>query len=151
MFGMNRLNPFQEISSRPNRPWMELILPLFSLGMILLYYRPQVLVPIMEDILTHRILWWGLWVIIGAFGGLMALSALFLAFALLYSVVYLVANARRILDPQAWVDQREVRFYLGFFVILCGLLTLAFLRPEAALVSFTLLAGFAQVLCRLLV
>ena len=47
--------------------------------------------------------------------------------------------------------QREVRFYVGCFAILCGLLTLASLQPEAALVSFILLAGFAQFLWRLLV
>lgn len=151
MFGTNRLASLWDLHLRPRRPWMGFILPFYTLVMVLFHYRPQVLVPFLDDALTHGILWWALWVIIGALGGLLALSALFLAFTLAYSPVYLVAHAGRILDPQAWVDQREVRFYVGCFVILCGLLTLAFLKPEAALVSFILLAGFAQVLWRFLV
>ena len=151
MVGMNRVGILPEIGLRPRRPWMEVVLPVYSLLMILLYYRPRLLVPVMGDALPHGILWWGLWMIIGAIGGLLALSALFLAFSLLYSPVYLVANVRRILDPQAWVDRREVRFYVGCFVILCGLIALAFLHPKAALASFVLLAGFAQSLWRLLV
>lgn len=148
---MNRLESLPGINFRPNRPWMEVTLPLYSLLMVLLYYRPQALVPVLDDVFTHGTLWWAVWVIIGAFGGILALSALFLVFALLYSVVYLVANARRILDPQVWVDRRELRFYFGCFVILCGLLFLAFLHPETALVSFTLLAGWAPLLWRILI
>ena len=151
MFGTNRLGPLWELNVRPNRPWMDVILPFYALVMILFHYRPQVLVPVLVDAPTRGILWWAFWVIIGALGGLLALSALFLAFALVYSPLYLVGNARRILDPQAWLDRREVRFYVGCFAILCGLLTLASLQPEAALVSFILLAGFAQFLWRLLV
>lgn len=130
---------------------MNFILPVYTLVMLLVHYQPHLLVPFLDDALTNGILWWVLWVIIGALGGLLALSALFLAFALAYSPVYLIGHAGRILDPQAWVDQREVRFYVGCFVILCGLLTLAFLNPEAGLVSFVLLAGFAQVLWHFLV
>lgn len=148
---MNRLGPLPETHFRRSRPWLELILPLFSLGIILLHYRPQVLAPVMNDPLTHGILGLALGMTIAALGGLLVFSALLLAFSLLYSVVYLVKNAMRILDAQAWVDHREVRFYLVCFVIFCGLLTLAFLHPEAGLVSFTLLAGFAQLLWRLLI
>ena len=148
---MIRLGSLPETYLRPNRPWMEIILPLYSLFMILLYYRPHMLVSVMEEAPAHRILWWGLWVIIGALGGILALSGLLLAFCLLYSVVYLLLNAGRVLDRQAWVDRSELRFYLGCFIILCGLLALTFAHPEAALVTFTLLAGFAQLLWRLLV
>lgn len=151
MFGTSQLGPLWELNVRPNRPWMDLVLPFYSLVMVLVHYQPQVLVPVLDDALTQGILWWALWVIIGALGGLLALSALFLAFALCYSPLYLVGHAGRILDPQAWLDRREVRFYVGCFVILCALLTLAFFHPEAALVSFTLLAGFSQLLWRLLV
>ena len=130
---------------------MEVVLPLYSLGMVLLYYRPQVLVGTLGATLMHEILWWGLWIVIGALSGPLALSALFLAFSLVYSPIYLIGNASRLLDPHVWADRREVRFYLGCFGILCGLLIVAFLHPEAALVSFTLLAGFGQALWRLLV
>lgn len=136
---------------RQSRPWMELVLPLYALAMVIVYYRPQALPPAIEDKLVDGMFRWVLWGIVGALGGVLALSAFFLAFYLLYSPFYLVENARRILDPQAWVDQREVRFYIGCFLILCGLLMLVVVNPDAALVSFTLLAGSAQFLWRFLV
>ncbi len=139
-----------EMLSRPHRPWMEFILPVYSLAMLLIYYRPQVLVPAIDDALTHGKLWWALWIIIGALGGLLALSGLFLAFSLLYSPIYLIGNARRILDPRLWLDRGEMRFYVGCFAIFCGLAALGFLYPPAALPSFTVLAGFAQPLWRVL-
>ncbi len=135
---------------RPHRRWMEFILPVYSLAMLLIYYRPEVLVPAMDDALTHGKLWWVLWMIIGAFGGLLALSGLFLAFSLLYFPIYLIGNARRILDPRLWLDRGEMRFYVGCFAIFCGLAALGFLYPPAALASFTVLAGFAQPLWRVL-
>lgn len=136
---------------RQSRPWMELVLPLYALAMVIIYYRPQALPPAIEDKLVDGMFRWVLWGIVGALGGVLALSAFFLAFYLLYSPFYLVENARRILDPQAWVDQREVRFYIGCFLVLCGLLMLVVVNPDAALVSFTLLAGSAQFLWRFLV
>lgn len=136
---------------RQSRPWMELVLPLYALAMVIIYYRPQALPPGIEDKLVDGMFRWVLWGIVGALGGVLALSAFFLAFYLLYSPFYLVENARRILDPQAWVDQREVRFYIGCFLVLCGLLMLVVVNPDAALVSFTLLAGSAQFLWRFLV
>jgi hypothetical protein len=129
---------------------MEFVLPVYSLGMLLIYYRPQLLVPAMDDALTHGKLWWALWIMIGALGGLLALSGLFLAFSLLYSPLYLIGNARRILDPGLWIDRREMRFYVGCFAIFCGFAALGFLYPAAALPSFAVLAGFAQTLWRLL-
>ena len=148
---MTQLGFSPEIRFRPSRPWMELILPLYALGLILLYYQPWVLTPILDNVPMNAIVWWALWIIIGALGGLLALSALFLAFCLLYSPLYLVSNARRILDPGTWIDHREVRFFFGCFVLLCGLITPALLDPTAALVSFTVLAGFAHIVLRFLV
>ena len=139
------------IDYRQSRPWMELILPLYALGMIIVYYRPQALPPAVEEGLVDGMFSWALWGLVGALGGILALSALFLAFYLLYSPIYLVENARRIADPHSWVDQREVRFYVGCFVILVSLLALAIVNPEAAFASFTLLSGSAQFLWRFLV
>ena len=148
---MNRLGLFPEIRFRPTRPWMELILPVYAVGVILLYHHPQLLVPILDSVPMNELLWWTLWVIIGALGGILALSALLLAFCLIYSPVYLVGNARRILDSGVWVDHGEVRFYFGCFIIFCGLVILAVFHPQAALVSFTVLAGFAHIVLRSLV
>jgi hypothetical protein len=139
------------IEYRPSRPWMELVLPVYSLALLFLYYYPQALPAALEDKLVDGMFRWVVWGVVGALGGMLALSGVFLAFYLLYSPVYLVENARRILDPHVWVDHREVRFYLGCFAILVTLVALAFLNPEAALIGFTLLAGFAQILWRVLV
>lgn len=136
---------------RRSRLWMELILPLYALALVILYYRPQALPPAIEQELVDGIFRWVIWGIVGALGGVLGLSALFLAFYLLYSPLYLIENAKRILDPHAWVDQREVRFYLGCFVLLVSLVALAVVNSDAALVSFILLAGFSQFLWRLLV
>lgn len=136
---------------RQSRPWMELILPLYSLGMVILYYRPQALPPALEERLVDGMFRWVIWGTVGALGGVLALSALFLAFYLLYSPFYLLENAKRILDPHTWVDQREVRFYMGCFVLLVSLIGLTLMNPDAALVAFVLLAGSAQFLWRILV
>jgi len=136
---------------RQSRPWMELILPLYTLALVILYYRPQALPPAIEDTLLDGMFRWVIWGIVGALGGVLALSALFLAFYLLYSPLYLVENAKRILDRHVWVDQREVRFYLGCFVLLVSLVALALMDPNLALASFVLLAGSAQFLWRVLV
>ena len=136
---------------RQSRPWMELILPLYTLALVILYYRPQALPLAIEEKLLDGMFRWVIWGVVGALGGVLALSALFLAFYLLYSPFYLVENAKRILDPHVWVDQREVRFYLSAFVLLVSLAALALMNPDAALVSFVLLAGSAQFLWRFLV
>ena len=139
------------VDYRQSRPWMELILPLYALGLTIVYYRPQALPPAIEEKLVDGMFSWMLWGIVGALSGILALSALFLAFYLMYSPVYLIENAKRILDPHAWVDHREVRFYLGCFLTLACLLGLAWVHPDAALVSFVLLSGSAQFLWRFLV
>ncbi len=149
------MNVRQEVATlmdhRQSRPWMELILPLYTLALVILYYRPQALPPAIEETLLDGMFRWVIWGIVGALGGVLALSALFLAFYLLYSPLYLVENAKRILDPHVWVDQREVRFYLGCFVLLVSLVALALMDPDLALASFVLLAGSAQFLWRVLV
>jgi len=136
---------------RQSRPWMELILPLYTLALVILYYRPQALPPAIEETLLDGMFRWVIWGIVGALGGVLALSAVFLAFYLLYSPLYLVENAKRILDRHVWVDQREVRFYLGCFVLLVSLVAVALMDPNLALASFVLLAGSAQFLWRVLV
>ena len=149
------MNVRQEVATlmdhRQSRPWMELILPLYTLALVILYYRPQALPLAIEETLLDGMFRWVIWGIVGALGGVLALSSLFLAFYLLYSPLYLVENAKRILDPHVWVDQREVRFYLGCFVLLLSLVALALMDPNLALASFVLLAGSAQFLWRVLV
>ena len=94
---------------------------------------------------------WLLWVFVGALTGILAISALFLTFYLVYSPVYLAGQFSLLFDRTKWVDRREMRFYLGCFVLLCVLGGLAVANPTAAIVTFTILAGSAQVLWRILV
>ncbi len=135
---------------RQHRSWMELILPVYSLAIVIVYYRPEAVPPTIMDTLMAGNLKWVFWVIAAALGGLLTFSALFLAFCLVYAPVYLLNNAKRILNPQAWIDHREVRFYLGCFVVLCMLLALALLNPVAGAAFFVLLAGSASFLWRYL-
>ena len=95
---------------REGRSWMELILPLYSLALVMVYYRPKAVPPAIKETLTTDILKWVFWAIAVGLGGLLSFSALLLAFCLVYAPFYLLNNAKRILNAQAWIDHREVRF-----------------------------------------
>ncbi len=138
------------IARAPWSNWIELIVALYSLGLVAVYLKPEALLPAIEQTLTVGALSWVAWVILAAVTGLLALAALVVTFCLLYAPVYLLVNAWRILDAGAWVDQREVRFYVGCLACLCALLALGVLSPRAALASFTLLVGWAPIAARLL-
>lgn len=86
---------------RESRSWMELILPLYSLALVIVYYRPQAVPPAIKDTLTTGILKWVFWAIAAALGGLLSFSALLLAFCLDYAPFYLLNNANQILNAQA--------------------------------------------------
>ncbi len=86
-----------------------------------------------------------------ALTGVLAISALFLTFYLLYSPFYLVGQVRRLGEPIKWVDKREFRFYVWCFTLLCLLSALAIVNPVVAVVTFTLLAGSGQILWRVLI
>lgn len=133
------------------RTWMEVILPLYSVFAVFLYFRPATLPLDTEQEIAQRILMLLMWAGVAALTGVLAISALFLSFYLLYSPFYLAGQVRRLGGPIKWVDKREFRFYVWCFTLLCLLSALAIVSPVTAVVTFTLLAGSGQILWRVLI
>jgi hypothetical protein len=138
------------VRSRTRR-WIEVILPLYAMGALMVYFRPQDFAWLLDDRMMDSALPWAVWGVIGALSGVLALSGLFVAFFLLYSPVYLAGQSLKLAGKAGWVDRREFRFYVACFVVLCFLLGLAVWSPIAAAVAFVLLASWAQFLWRLFV
>ncbi len=130
--------------------WLEIVLATYAVVLVTVYYRPEAFQLPIADERIESIVEWSLRLFGWALGGMLALSGLFLAFYLLYSPVYLAQNLPRVLDPTAWIDAREFWFYLSCFGLLCTLIVLGVLNRELALAVFTILAGSAQLLWRLL-
>jgi len=134
-----------------SRFWVELILPLYSVFAVFAYFRPNVLPTEFDQSVLEGAVVWLLWGIVAALSGILAISAMFLCFYLLYSPFYLVGQIRQMVGPHKWIDRGELRFYLGCFVMLCLLGGLAVTNPTVALSAFIILAGSAQILWRILV
>jgi len=127
------------------------VLPAYAVILVVVYYRPDSFrLPIVDERI-QSIVAWALRISGWALDGVLALSGLLLAFYLLYAPVYLARNLRRVLDPTAWIDGREFRFYLCCFGLLCALIVLWVLNREITLVVLTVLAGSAHLLWRLLI
>lgn len=133
-----------------SRFWVELVLPLYSVFAVFTYFRPGLLPTEVEQSALESAVVWLLWGVVAALTGILAISALFLCFYLLYSPFYLAGQVRQMAGPHKWVDRRELRFYLGCFVMLCVLGGLAVTNPAVAVAVFILLAGSAQILWRIL-
>lgn len=132
-------------------PWLEFVLPLYAMALIVIYYRPESIRLALPDDRIETVLTWAAWIIGGSLGGLLALSALVLAFYLFYSPFYLAGNFGRALSAGVWMDRMEFRFYLWCFGMLCILVGLAVWNLEVALVAFTMLAGSAKLMGRVFV
>lgn len=133
------------------RRWVEVALPLYSVALLFIYFRPDYLPRGLDENMLDSAMPWAIWGVVGAMSGVLALSGLFVAFFLLYSPVYLAAKSLALVGKRGWVDKRELRFYTACFVILCFLGGLVVWNPVAAGVTFVLLAGSAHLLWRLLV
>ena len=130
-------------------PWLEIGLPLYAVGLVVWYYQPDRLDLALGDGWIESIVAWSVRIGCGAFGGVLALFALLLAFCLLYSPVYLSINFSRAATPGVWLDRDEFRFYLQCVGLLCLLIGLAVWNLEVALAVFVLLAGSIPLLSRL--
>jgi len=131
------------------RRWLEVVLPLYSLAVLMGYFRPQY-VPLPTEGVTESVMPWAIWGLVGAMSGVLALSGLTVAFFLLYSPVYLLARSWMLVGKGGWVDRRELRFYTACFLLLCFLGGLAVWSPVAAASTFIVLAGSAHLLWRTL-
>lgn len=130
------------------RRWLEVLLPLYTLALLYVYFRPQSIPQTLAEGNEQAIWPWAVWGVVGAFSGVLALSGLFLAFFLLYSPVYLAARGMVFVGKGGWVDRRELRFYSACFILLCSLLVIAVLSPVAAAALFVLFAGSAHLFWR---
>jgi hypothetical protein len=130
------------------RRWLEIVLPLYTLALLYVYFRPQSIPQSWSEGNEQAILPWAIWGVVGAMSGVLALSGLFVAFFLLYSPVYLAARSMVFVGKGGWVDRRELRFYCACFVLLCALLAIAVLSPVVAAAIFVFIAGSAHLFWR---
>jgi hypothetical protein len=137
------------------RNWGEILLPVYSLIAVFIYFRPDTLPEQIEGSVFESAVVWALWALIATLTGVLAVSAVFVAFYILYAPFYFAHYfARQVgasLGGTGWVDRRERRFYAGCFALLCLLLALGLADPSYAAVAFILLAGTAPLLWRALV
>ena len=130
------------------RTWLEILLPLYTIALLYVYFHPQSIPQSLADSGEQSLFPWAVWGVVGAMSGILALSALFVAFFLLYSPVYLAARGMLLVGKGGWADKRELRFYSVCFVLLCMLLALAIMSPVAAAAIFVLIAGSAHLFWR---
>lgn len=133
------------------RRWLEVALPMYSLAVLLVYFRPQYWPAALDGTMLDSVMPWALWGVVGAMSGVLALSGLVVAFFLLYSPVYLFARTFMLLGKAGWVDRRELRFYAACFILLCFLAGLGVWNPVAAASIFVMMAGCAHLVWRTLV
>ena len=134
----------------PYRRLFEVMLPIYSMAVVLFYFRPQYLPFGINGNGSESLMPWALWGLVGAISGVLALSGLTVAFFLLYSPLYLLARSWMMVGKGGWVDRRELRFYTACFILLCFLAGLAVLSPVVAASTFVLMAGSAHLLWRAL-
>jgi hypothetical protein len=140
-----------QVASRARyRRWLEILLPLYSLVILVAYFYPQHLPLHITGSGDESMMPWALWGLVAAMSGVLALSGLTLAFFLLYSPLYLLARSWHLVGKGGWVDRRELRFYIACFILLCFLASLAVWNPMVAAALFIVLAGFAHLLWRML-
>jgi di/tricarboxylate transporter len=135
------------------RSWAEFLLPIYAVALIYIYFRPETVPHQTEGGAVGAVVVWSVWAVIGTLAGILAISALVVAFYLLYSPIYLMHYGNRLVwahkSGTVWTDRREVQFYALCFVILCALGGLALYDPMTAAVAFVLLAGVAPLAWRI--
>ncbi|MBI5629229.1 MAG: hypothetical protein HY953_09940 [Candidatus Rokubacteria bacterium] len=133
------------------RRWIEVALPVYSVAVLFVYFRPEYMPRADGDSVGEWLMPWAIWGVAGAMSGVLALSGLAVAFFLLYSPLYLATRSLALIGKGGWVDRRELRFYVGCFILLCFLAGLAVWNPVLAASIFVLMAGCAHLVWRALV
>jgi hypothetical protein len=133
------------------RRWLEILLPAYTLAFLVVMLRPEYMPGILGQKPDESLVLWAVWAVVGAMTGVLILWAVIIAFFLLYSPFYLLGKIPMLFGRGEWVDRRELRFYMGCFVLLALLACLLFWEPRGALIAFTAVSGCGPVLWRYLV
>jgi hypothetical protein len=133
------------------RRWLEVLLPLYTLGFLAVMLHPENLPWIFNLNLNESVLPWIGWALVGAMTGILILWALIVTFFLVYSPFYLLGRIPTLFGKGAWVDRRELRFYVCCLLLLCALAFLFYGDPWKGLMAFTIVAGCGPVFWRWLV
>ncbi len=133
------------------RRWLEILLPAYTLAFLVVMLRPEYMPPFLGQHLDDSVLPWLGWAVVGAMTGILMLWALIIAFFLVYSPFYLLRKVPMLFGRGAWVDRRELRFYVCCFLLLGLLASLLLWDPRKALVAFTMVSGCGPVLWRYII
>jgi hypothetical protein len=133
------------------RRWLEFLLPAYTLAFLVVLIRPEYMPHVLGQNINESIVPWVSWAVVGAMTGILMLWALIVTFFVIYSPFYLLGKLPMLVGRGAWVDRRELQFYLGCFLLLVLLALLTFWAPRKALVVFTVVAGWGPVFWRYVV
>ncbi len=128
------------------RRWLEVVLPAYTLAFLGVWLWPEYMPRVLGQGVDDSVLPWISWALVGAMTGILLLWALIITFFLLYSPFYLLGKIPMLFGRGAWVDRRELQFYV------CCCLLLGFVwDPRKALIAFTLVSGCGPVFWRYVV
>ena len=133
------------------RRWLEIVLPLYTIGFLVVMLRPEYMPTVLVRSANESLLSWISWGAVGAMTGILMLWALIVTFFVIYSPFYLMGRIPLLIGRGGWVDRREVQFYVSCFLLLVLLGIVALWDPSTALVVLTLVAGWGPVFWRYVV
>ena len=133
------------------RRWLEVLLPAYTLALLIIMLWPEYMPRILGHRPSESVLPWVVWALVGAMTGILILWGLIIAFFLLYSPFYLLGKIPMLFGREAWVDRRELQFYLCCFLLLALLASLLAWEPRQGVIAFTVLSGCGPVFWRYLV
>ena len=133
------------------RRWLEVVLPAYTLAFLGVWLWPEYMPRVLGQGLNDCVLPWISWALVGAMTGILLLWALIITFFLLYSPFYLLGKIPMLFGRGAWVDRRELQFYVCCCLLLGLLVCLLVWDPRKALIAFTLVSGCGPVFWRYVV
>ena len=133
------------------RRWLEVVLPAYTLVFLGVWLWPEYMPRVLGQGLNDSVLPWISWALVGAMTGILLLWALIITFFLLYSPFYLLGKIPMLFGRGAWVDRRELQFYVCCCLLLGLLVCLLVWDPRKALIAFTLVSGCGPVFWRYVV
>ena len=133
------------------RRWLEVLLPAYTLGLLFVWLHQEYVPTVLAQNMNESPLPWIAWALVGAMTGVLVLWAVIVAFFLCYSPLYLLGKMPILFGRGAWVDKRELQFYVGCFLLLSLLAALASWDAWIALMAFAAVAGCGPVFWRYLV